>query len=471
MPSLSLDKYAYLLRGKIVVRGHNQYIPFSVSLFLRITGHDIVFVAGAIPNEKNLIAYLRKNRVQCVVLPSSTNVTWSLWKKAGISVIKTANLRRAFRNLARFNRRQHAVTRVQVIGSSGKTTTKEMIGAVLDTKFNTLISRSNYNSPRGVAYNLLRLNEEHQTAVFEAGIKGPGIMRLSSRLIRPDIGVVTCIHRAHFARFGSISSIIKAKAEILEYLPQNGTLIINWDDVNCRHFPLQAFKGRIIRYGLSNKCDLRASDIYRVGFSTYFTVHTGDVSFPCKINIIGDYNVGNALAAVAVGLKLGMTPKDIVLGLENFKPANRRMRVYTLKNGARIVDDSFNANPDSTRMLIDQLISVARDEPLSLVIGDMERPAREINKYARRVHYLIGRKLAQANFSHILAIGLWAREYVRGAVEAGFPREKISYCRTVPVAQSSFKALLEPGTTTILKASPYVELWRLRLKAVRADRQ
>lgn len=173
---------------------------------------------------------------------------------------------------------------------------------------------------------------------------------------------------------------------------------------------------------------------------------------------------------MAVGLKLGMKPEDIVIGLENFEPANRRMKVYTLNDGAQIVDDSFNANPDSTRMLIDQLISIAQDEPLSLVIGDMERPSRDINKYARRVHYLIGQQLAQANFSHVLAIGLWAREYVRGALQAGFPREKISYCRTIHMAQSSFNKLLKPGTTTVLKASPYVELWRMRLKALRADR-
>jgi UDP-N-acetylmuramoyl-tripeptide--D-alanyl-D-alanine ligase len=264
---------------------------------------------------------------------------------------------------------------------------------------------------------------------------------------------------------GSIRNIIAAKAEMLRFIPKKGFLIVNWDDENCRKLPLRRCKGKIIRYGFSEQCDVWASNIQQHDFTTTFMVHAGELLFSCSINIIGKYNVGNALAAVAVGLKMGMESQEIARGLKRFKPTDGRLKVYRRKDGAVIIDDNFNANPDSTRLLVDELIIMARKQPVVLVIGDMERPSQNIKKYARRVHYNIGQQIAKGDFSHVLAVGLWAREYYRGAINAGFPLEKISYHRTVQSAKASFRKLLTPGTTVVLKASPYTKLVKLRTKA------
>jgi UDP-N-acetylmuramoyl-tripeptide--D-alanyl-D-alanine ligase len=464
LQSLSLEKLASLMNGRIVTRSGRHLIPPAGCKFGVTRPTSITFLTRSFKSEQALLTLLKNHDVRCVVVNYPNILTTEKWRRSGIAIIEVKNLDFAYMALAKFYRGQFSIPRIQVIGSSGKTTTTKMIGSVLNEKFHTLTTLQNQNSPLGVANNLFRLNATHQAVVLETGMKAPGIIRMSASLIRPDIGVVTSIHSAHLARFGSIRKIIAAKSELLELLSKDGTLIINWNDANCRRYLTPRFKGKIVRFGFSEQCDLWASDIQRQGLRTHFIVHTGELTFPCAINIIGKYNVGNALAAIAVGLEMGMQPKEITLGLERFEPIDGRLKVYHRSDGAVIIDDTFNANPDSTRFLIDELIVMAREHPVVLVIGDMERPSRDIEKYARRVHYNIGRQLAQGDFIHVLAIGLWAREYKRGAIQAGFPRDKINYYRTVGVAEASFIKFLTPGTNVVLKASPYTNLKILRLK-------
>ncbi len=461
MLSLSLEKLAKLLNGKIVSRSYNHQIPLLVGRFRTTPPTCITFLTKSFVSEPALLTLFKSHDVRCVVVKSPNMLTLDKWKAADIAIVEVHNLSRSYRSLAMFYRDQFTIPFIQVIGSSGKTTTKEMIGAVLNEKFPTLISVKNMNSPIGVAKNLFRLNKTPRAAVLEAGMKASGIIRTATRLIKPDIGVITSIHSAHLTRLGSIQNIIAAKAEIFEYLSKDGSIIVNWDDANCHSLPFHRYQGKLIRFGFSEQCDLWASDIQRQGFRTTFIVHTRDQQFACTINIVGRYNVGNALAAVAVGLKMGMSPFEITNGLERFKPVGGRLKVYYRSDGAIIIDDTYNANPDSTRLLVDELILMAREQPVVLVIGDMERPSRDIESYARRVHFNIGQQLAQGEFQHVMAIGLWASEYVRGAIQAGFPQDKISYYETIRAAETSFHFLLTPGTTVVLKASTYTKLKNL----------
>jgi UDP-N-acetylmuramoyl-tripeptide--D-alanyl-D-alanine ligase len=466
VPTISLPKLASVINGRILTPSHNNNIPFSVSRFYKTAPASITFLSKRFKEEHALIGLMKKRHVRCVIIDSSLHLSASNWKNAGIAIIRVTSLDLAYTRLARYYNRQFSIPRIQVVGSSGKTTTKEMIGSVLKIKFHTLVGLENVNAVPGVARNIFRLNKNHQAAVLEAGMKAPGIITICSRLIMPTIGVITSINSSHLVRMGSIKNTIAAKAEILRFIPKSGLLIVNWDDANCRKLPLHRCKGEIIRYGFSEQCDIWASDIEQHEFSTTFMVHAGKLLFPCSISIIGKYNVGNALAAVAAGLKMGLEPQEIAQGLQYFKPVSRRLKVHRTNNGVIIIDDNFNANPDSTRMLIDELIVMARTQPFVLVIGDMEQPSPSIAKYARRVHFKIGKQIAQGNFTHVLAVGLWAREYVRGAIQNGFPEDKITYHRTVQGAENDFKKLLTPGTTVVLKASPYIQLYKLRIKAL-----
>jgi UDP-N-acetylmuramyl pentapeptide synthase len=426
---------------------------------------SITFLTRSYANELALLNLLKRNHVQCLVVTHPTKLPIEEFKKSGIAIIKVSSVKHAYMVLARFYSSQFLIPRIQVTGSTGKTTTKNMIGSVLEENMRPLTTRGDLNSPLGVAENLLRLEPDHGAVVLEASLKkAPGVMQSSSRLIRPNIGVVTSIQRAHIERFGSIKEIIAAKSAMLNYLSKDGTLIINWDDTNCHKYPIHKFEGRIVRFGFSEECDLWASEITHQGLQTHFTVHAKELIFPAVINTIGKYNVGNALAAIAVGLAMGMDVQAITKGLQHFKPIKGRLKVYQRKDGAVIIDDTYKANPDSTHDLLDELVILAREQPLVLVIGDMEKPFQRIKQYARRVHYEIGQQIAKGDFSHVLTVGLWAQQYYRGAVNAGFPREKLSYFSTVQSARPLFNKLLKPGTVVVLKAT-YTKLGKLRTKA------
>ncbi|MDD4802967.1 MAG: Mur ligase family protein [Syntrophomonas sp.] len=458
MVSIRLPELVDIVKGRIVTVGSDQPIPLAVSKYNKKPLTYITLLKESFVNEQLLLNELKNYDVGCLIVRSPNILSPGIFHAAGITIIEVSNLSRAYRSLANFYRDQFSIPVVQVIGSSGKTTTKEMIGAVLKEKFPTLISIKNMNSLSGIARNLLRLNGLTQAAVLEAGMKSPGIIRAATRLIKPDIGVITSIHSAHLTRLGSIQNIIAAKAEIIEYLTEKSIIIVNWDDPNCRKLPLHTYKGKIIRYGFSDRCDIWASDIHRQGFKTFFLVNTPDQKFHCNINILGRYNVGNSLAAITVGLIMEMSTQDIALGLEQFHPVDGRLKIYPSPTGAAIVDDTFNANPDSTRLLIEELIVMASEQPIVLVIGDMERPSRDIEDYARKVHFDIGRQIARGTFAYVIAIGLWADEYMKGAIQSGFPQDKISYYETVDMAADKFKTLLTPGSTLFLKSSTYTKL-------------
>ncbi|MDD3363562.1 MAG: UDP-N-acetylmuramoyl-tripeptide--D-alanyl-D-alanine ligase [Syntrophomonas sp.] len=358
-------------------------------------------------------------------------------------------------------RRKLKIPFVQVIGSAGKTTTKEMIGSVLRQKLNPMVGWKNDNLPAGVARNIFRVKKSNRAAVVEAAMLRPGQIRTSTRMIRPAIGVVTSIQRVHLMRLGSMKKIISVKGEMLEEMSQNSTLIMNGADANCKKLPLHKFKGKVLRYGFSKNQDLWASGIKRAGFKTSFTAIGKGFRMKCRINTFGKYNVGNALAAVLVGKQLGLTRNQIARGLVKFQPPERRLKIHKGRNGTIIINDNFNANPDSTRLLLDELAPIARKRPVVLVLGDIENPSNRIRKYARKVHFTIGQQIAGIPFKHVLVIGKWAREYVRGACSAGLPKSRIEYFPTVDAARPSFRKLLVPGTVVVLKASVYTPIRKL----------
>lgn len=464
MQYISVSKLTLLVKGKVLVKGNKEQVPFLVNQLNSSIPASISFISRPVTNDTTQIMKLRKRNVYCVIVRNRNVISVPLWKKSGITVIQVNSLLHAYFALAKFYSRLFLIPRIQVVGSSGKTTTKEMIGTMLKEKFITLVGRGNDNLSPGVARNLFRLRENHEAAVLETGMLESGHIRYAGKLINPTIGVVTSIHRAHVIRFGSMTKIVESKAELLDVLSPNGTLIINGEDIYCQQYPTQRFSGRIIRFGFSDNYDIWASDLQSDGFQTHFTVNYGNVQFPCVINIIGRYNVSNALAAIAVGLEMGMTPKEIEKGLARFIPVKGRLKLYKDKNGTLLIDDNFNANPDSTSLLIDELIAMAATRSIVLVIGDLERPIKSIHKYARKVHFKIGQQLAHGSFTHVMAIGIWARQYYQGAIKAGFPRDKISYYRTVNEARRRFKRLAVPGTLVVLKASTYTKLRRLRTR-------
>lgn len=459
MKKFFLEEIARAMKGKIIVGNEKKIIKRIIKQPDLALAGCLYFVTDYFKDEDKLLNKLSSEGVSSIVVETLHNLNINKWIKMDIGIIQVNDRQDAYVKLAKYYRDKFKIPFIEVIGSSGKTTTKEMIGNVIREKMPALVGFYNYNAPAGVAFNIFQLRDYHKAAVLEVGMKGYGIMGYSSSMIQPNIAVVTSIHRSHLARLGSMENIIAAKAEMLEHLSDDGVLIINGEDEFCSKFPIYKHKGQILKFGFSNKFDIWASDIKYNGFKTEFKVNGKGFKICCSINTFGRYNIGNAMAAVAVGIKLGLNEEEISKGLLNFQPEHRRQKIHEGINSTILIDDNFNANPDSTKLLIQEMAHFDKKYPLILVIGDMENPNEKLEGYARKVHFMIGEEIGNLNFCKLIAIGKWAEEYVNGAISKGISQSKLVYFRTVKEAEKHIQDYIIPKSLVLFKASEhYVDL-------------
>lgn len=412
-------------------------------------------------NEQAMMIHLTSQGVHALLVSSPHGITPEKWAQAGIAVAEVENIVVALYKLALFHRSQYDLPMVQVVGSSGKTTTKEMLASVLRRRFPMLATTGSLNSPEEVARTLLHLTDRHKAAVIETGMLQSGVIAKSAELVRPTYGVVTTVHRAHLVRMGSLERIIAAKAELLPHISVHGALLINWDNEHCRRFPLHECDCRIVRFGFSEECDLQASKVRYENFRTVFTVCKDHHEFEVTLNTFGSYNAANALAAAGIGLEVGLSPEEIASGLASFRPVPGRLEIMAGQRSVTVINDHFNANPDSTGQLLTALPEIVQGRPLVLVLGDMERPDDQSAAYARAVHREIGERAAAMGPCRLVSVGKWAVEYVRGALAKGFPPAEAFYYPSVEAAVAQFGSLVSPGSIVVFKASVYTPISQL----------
>ena len=321
------------------------------------------------------------------------------------AVIKVKDSVRALQDIAALHRnRFEELLVVAVTGSNGKTTVKEMIASVLKQEFKTLKTEGNLNNHIGVPQTLLKLTSSHQAAVIEMGMRGPGEIADLARIARPSIGVITNIGSAHLGKLGSISAVRSAKAELLEQLGQmdrSGIAILNLDDPNS--LPLiKGYGGKTITFGKDESADVQLVDSWadtKVGYRA--VVYAKGKETQIHIPLAGKHNIQNALSAFAVGVAVGIAPSDIAKGLKKTKPTKGRMSVERLKNGATLIDDSYNANPASVKMAIETASEMKKTGRLFFIFGDM----LELGKREIAEHKKIARIAKSAGVDFVYTVG------------------------------------------------------------------
>ncbi|OPJ56813.1 UDP-N-acetylmuramoyl-tripeptide--D-alanyl-D-alanine ligase [Alkalithermobacter paradoxus] len=462
MKPFSVNQISQIIKGNIIYWDNNKYISSFVEEFVAPKSSCLYFLLYESINEDKLLQSLVKNNASGIVIRSHHKLNMQKWIDANIGIIEVDSVREAYLSSAKFYRFQFNIPFIQVVGSSGKTSTKDMIGYILNESIDTLVGAKNYNAPSGVAYNIFNLDDKHKAAVLEAGMKGLGIISLSSDIISPSIGVITCINSSHISNLGSMENIIKAKGEILDYLGEDSTLIINGEDENCKKLPLHKFKGKMLTFGFSDSNDIWASDIKYENFKTFFTANFNNMKLDCVINTFGKYYVLNSLAAIMVGITLGLSRCDIYRGLSKFNLPPARQELLVGINNSFIINDNFNGNPDSTKSLIMELPNISKDHPLILVMGDIEKDTASLEEYAVKSHFMLGEEISKLNFHRLIAVGKWAKHYIDGALNKGIDQEKLSYYKTVEDAQADIINSIIPGSIILFKAhSSYVDFQNL----------
>lgn len=307
--------------------------------------------------------------------------------------------REALGKIAQYWKSQSKIPLVAITGSNGKTTTKEMIGSIvsshLKSKKKLLMSQGNFNNDIGLPLSLLNIQKIQKCAVVEMGMNHKGEISYLSKIAMPDIAVITNIAEAHIEFFGSKKGIAKAKSEIFEGLKKDGTAIINRDDEFYSLMKNAARTKNIISFGLNKKSDVYLKKTAQ-GISQ---IHTPKGSIDIKVKLQGEHNLKNVLAAVASTIALKIPLKTIKKGIEAIKPVYGRLEVKKGFNGSMVIDDTYNANPESMRAAIDVLAN--QDYEKILIIGDMG----ELGKKAAQYHASIATHINKKKTLHVVGIG------------------------------------------------------------------
>ncbi|MCB7137781.1 UDP-N-acetylmuramoyl-tripeptide--D-alanyl-D-alanine ligase [Cellulosimicrobium marinum] len=409
-----------------------------------VDGHD--FAPAAVADGATLVLAARELDQPCVVVDDVQAALGDLARH----VLATLRARGPLRV-------------VGVTGSVGKTTTKDLLGQLLRPEGPTVVPRGSFNNEIGLPLTVLEADEDTRFLVLEMGASGVGHLAYLTRLAPPDVSVVLVVGSAHLGEFGGIEAVARAKAEIVEGLAPGGTAVLNADDLRVTAMADVA-PGDVVRFGTIPSADVRAEDlrIDRAGRASFvLRVRDGgqESGVPVTLGLVGEHHVTNALAAATAALRLGVRPQDVAARLSDARALSpHRMQVTDRADGITVIDDSYNANPDSMRAALKALAVVAgRDRRSVAVLGEM----LELGDDSRVAHDDIGRLVVRLNVKLLVVVGEGAVGIHDGATQEGSWGEETRFVPDVEAAAALLRDELREGDVVLVKASNGSGLWRL----------
>jgi UDP-N-acetylmuramoyl-tripeptide--D-alanyl-D-alanine ligase len=355
----------------------------------------------------------------------------------------------ALQNLATAVRQLWAKPLIAVTGSAGKTTTKEAIAHVLASKFNVYKSAGNFNNHFGLPLMLLKLEPDHDVAVVELGMSHAGEISELAKIAQPNVGVVTNVAPVHLEFFNSIADIARAKYELIQSLPINGTAVLNGDDEYVSQFG-RDFQGKVVTYGVGPTALVRAENFEARGEQgSAFDVLVDGFRERVSLPLVGKHNVSNALAAVAVGLERGLTLREAVSQLASLAPTDKRGEVVRFGN-ITVINDCYNSNPKALAAMVDALAAMPARRRI-VVAGEM----LELGPQGEEMHRAAGRHIAEQKIDFFLGVRGLAQSMVDSAKQAGIHAEFVA---SAVEAGQWLATNTHDGDIILLKASRGVKL-------------
>ncbi|MDO9088113.1 MAG: UDP-N-acetylmuramoyl-tripeptide--D-alanyl-D-alanine ligase [Anaerolineaceae bacterium] len=359
--------------------------------------------------------------------------------------IKVGNTLETLQKIAAFWRKKLNIRVIGITGSVGKSTTKELVAEVLSQKYRTVKNIGNLNNEIGLPLSILRMTESHQRAVLEMGFYIPGEIKLLCEIADPITGIITNIGTVHAERAGSIQAIAQGKAELIEYLPSNGTAILNYDDPWVRPMA-EKTNARVLFYGLNPEAHLWADQIEGLGLQGIrFCLHYKNERLFLRVPLIGQHSVHTALRAAAVGLTEGLSWQEIVHGLQQGH-TQLRLAAVTTPTGALILDDTYNASPYSVMAALNLLDELQGEK--CAVLGDM----LELGLYEKQGHEMVGVRAAQV-VKRLVTVGERAKIIAMAARRSGLSNAMITSVDTVDEAIKALEGTLQKNEVVLIKGS------------------
>lgn len=447
LKALNAETISKMVNGRLEIS--SKIIVNQISIDTRTLEKGSLFVAikGERFDGHDYIKQAVANGAAIVMVREGTNLPEK------VPAIFVPDTLEALGKLAHEYRKLFKIPVVAVTGSVGKTSTKEMIAAILSVKYKVHKSKGNYNNDIGLPLSVLEMDDEHEVAVFEMGMRGFNEISALSKIVNPDIAVITNIGISHIERLGSRQNILKAKLEILDGMKDKGIVILNGDDEL-----LSGLRGLLTQktlfYGIDENQDIWAYDLSSSGEEgVYFQVKTGENDMKLFIPAPGIHNVHNALAGIAVAEALSMSESEIRKGLENFSGEQMRLSIKE-KDGIKFINDSYNAAPSSMTAALDVLCEIAGEKRKWAVIGDM----LELGDWAKEAHRKIGRLVSKSGIEYMVAIGSLAKWYVEGANEDPATKTITKLFANASEAKPYIKTLVQKGDVLLFKGSRIIKM-------------
>ena len=438
------------VKGKLVT-GDPAWKFEGVSIDSRTMepGQLFICIKGDNFDGHDFIEDVIKNKAAGVVVADSGKLPdKSLLERMKAFAVEVPDTIMALQELAGYHRNMFSIQVIGVTGTNGKSTTKEMIASVVKMKYPPLKTEGNLNNHIGLPLTLLRLNKSYKSAVVEMGMSAAGEIARLAEIAKPRIGVITNISQAHMIQLKSLEDIQKAKGELFKALPQQGTAIVNADDPLI---PMLTEKLRVkqITFGIENKADVMATDIRPASITGYdFTLNIKDKKVPVLLPLIGRFNIYNALAAAAVGHALGVSLEMMKAGLSVKHKLSQRGESTRFRN-MTLLNDTYNANPQSMRGAMQMLKEYQVTGRKFLVIGDM----LELGDEAEAAHRQLGNEAAQHKFHFLVTVGELAGIAGKAAAQSGMGDDHVRGFDSHQEAIDFLKENSQPGDCLLFKGS------------------
>jgi UDP-N-acetylmuramoyl-tripeptide--D-alanyl-D-alanine ligase len=449
--------------GAELVRGDAGATVSGVSTDTREIAPGSLYVALAGPRfDGNLFAKeaLEKG-AGALLLRSEQDVPASLPERLpnGRPVALHIDPRRALVDLAAWHRARVTAPVIGVTGSSGKTTTKDVLTQLLSAHRSVIGSPRSFNNDIGVPLTLLLADEGTEALVVEIGTNSPGeIAALCRVAARPTAGIVTNIGAAHLEGLGSLEGVAREKGDLAAAVPADGFVVLNAD---CR-FSRQIASmtaARVITFSVEGEGDLNAHDLVFHAAGTTFRLNGHEVTSP----LLGTHNVSNLLAALAACTGLGVPLDEVLPVVQHLAGGHQRMERHALPGGSLVLDDTWNSNPDSARAAVRVLAGLHGHRRRVLILGDM----LELGRHAAEMHHEVGLAAAEADLDLVVLVGELAVAAAAGAMDGGLPAERVLHLPDAAAAIERVPSLVEAGDVVLVKASRGLRLERVVQRVVK----
>lgn len=454
--SLALNEVCSAMGARVVSRGVDRPLA-GVSIDSRTIQAGEWFVAIPGPHFDGhhfIAAALAKGAAGLVVQRPVADLP----KEAGSWVLQVTDTIAALGALAaRWRAIYAAIPAVAITGSNGKSTTKEMIASVVGARGPVLKTEGNFNNLIGLPLSLFRWTPTHRTAVLELGMSAAGEIAALTTILQPDVGLITNVTVAHLETLQSIDNVAAAKGELFATMRRDGTIIVNAEDPWVRA-AAEAYPGRRITCGMGNQCDVRFGRMESPDLATtHLTLYVQGRECAVTLPVPGTHNVMNAMAATAVGLALEIAVDEIMARLPHFTPMKMRMERVQLENGVQVINDSYNANPESMQMALRTVAAAKRAGRFMAVLGDM----LELGPATVDRHRELGERAVRAGVDRLFVMGAQARAVADGARGAGLPEVALCVAPQIDALQAAVAAEARSGDIVLVKGSRGMQMERV----------